>query len=448
MTDFRKHLVLVLLLLSGAGGFNAPAWAQEALQPGGPIFPTGAVSPSQPPAAQRAFGLGRGSSGAAAGLEAGQVASETRTIDVIGRGTIYGDDVAGARDKAITDALQGVVEQGVGVVISPASVVQRFQLLSDRVYDQTKAFIHDYKVLTESKSGPYYRVVVRATVSMSAVQDKLQSIGILVIHKGMPTIMFFLSEQNIGEPSPRYWWGQSPLGTHLSVTEKALSEYMREKGFIIVDRAALGRDIQPGSEYMGPKVSDDAAVELGKELGADLVLVGKAVARYSGNALDENMKSIQARVSTRAIRTDSGMVIASSEGTGAAVHSDDRVGGTEALILSASVVARDLVRQIIAKWRKDARQPVLVELVVKGIREYADFVRFRTHLRDDVRSVRNVYLRSIRAGEAKMDVDVMGNARILADELMLQRFENLAVNIFEVSEKGVKLELMPAAIDD
>jgi len=37
----------------------------------------------------------------------------------------------------------------------------------------------------------------------------------------------------------------------------------------------------------------------------------------------------------------------------------------------------------------------------------------------------------------------MGNARILADELMFQRFENLVVNIFEVSEKGVKLELIP-----
>ncbi len=442
MTRYRRYLVLILLLLASAGGLNGTAWAQEALRLEVPVSPSGAAPPSRPPA-QRDFGLGGEAYGGRAALEAGQEADETRTIDVIGRGRIYRDDVAGARDKAIADALQGVVEQAVGLVISTASVVQDFQLLSDRVYDQTEAFINDYKVLTESKSGLYYRVVVRVTVSMNDIQDKLQSIGVLVIHKGMPTIMFFLSEQNIGEPSPQYWWGQNPLNTHLSVTEKALSDYMRENGFVIVDRAALGRDIQSGPEYMGPELSDNAAVELGKELGADLVIVGKAVARYSGNVLDKNMKSIQARVSARTIRTDSGMAIASSQGTGAAVHSDDRVGGTEALILSASVVARDLVRQIVAKWRKDARQPVLVELVVKGIREYADFVRFRTHLRDDVRGVRNVYLRSIRAGEAKMDVDVMGNARILADELMLQRFENLAVNIFEVSENGVQLELTP-----
>jgi GrpB-like predicted nucleotidyltransferase (UPF0157 family) len=219
---------------------------------------------------------------------------------------------------------------------------------------------------------------------------------------------------------------------------------MREKGFVIVDRATLNQDIELGSGSMGPELSDDTAVELGKELGADLVIVGEAVARYSGNVSDKNVKSIQAGVSARAIATESGMAIASSQGTGAAVHSDGTVGGTEALILSASVVARDLARQIVVTWHKEARQPVLVELIVKGIREYADFVRFRTHLRNDVRGVRNVYLRSIRAGEAMMDVDVMGNAKMLADELMLQRFENLAVNIFEVSEKGVKLELIPS----
>jgi hypothetical protein len=376
-------------------------------------------------------------------LKARQGADETRSIDIIGRGTIYRDDVAGARDRAIADALQGVVEQAVGLVISQASAVQDFQVLSDRVYDQTEAFIHDYKVLTESKSGQYYRVLVRATVSMSDIKEKLQSVGILVVHKGMPTIMFFLSEQNIGESSPTYWWGESPLSKHLSVTEKALSEYMREKGLIIVDRTALDRDVQLGPEYMRPELSAAAAGRLGKELGADLVIIGKAVARYSGYVVDKDARPIQAMVSTRAIRTDSGADIASSQGTEAAVHSDDRVGGTEALNLAASVVARDLVKQIVPKWRKDVGESVLVELVVKGIGEYADFVRFRTHLRNDVRCVRNVYLRGIRAGEAQMDVDVMGNARILADALMFQRFEDLVVNIFEVSEKGVKLELIP-----
>jgi hypothetical protein len=224
---------------------------------------------------------------------------------------------------------------------------------------------------------------------------------------------------------------------------------MREKGFIIVDRTALGGDVQLGPEYWDSELSDDAAAKLGRKLGADLVIVGKAVARYSEEVSGNDMKSIQATVSTRAITADTGLMIASSQRTNGLARRDDSTGGREAIILSASAVAQDLTRQIVAKWGEGVvRHPVLVELVVKGIKEYADFVKFRGHLRNDIRGVRNVYLRSISADGAKMDVDIMGNARILADDLMLQPFENFAVNIFEVSEKGVKLELIPSRMPD
>ena len=444
MKNFNKYLALVLFILVCVGGFSGRPLAQDDLNLEEGALPSDEFFTSWP-ASKTASRSAVEESAAGAELEVGQETSETRTIDVIGRGTIYRDDVAAARDVAVADALQGVVEQAVCFVISSVSVVRDFQLLGDRVYNKTETFINGYKVLTESKSGRYYRVVVRATVSMSAIKEKLQSIGILVMRTGMPTVMFFLSEQNIDSPYPKCWWGQSSPGTNPPVIEEIFAEYMRDKNFIVIDRTALSRDIQIGLEYLEPELSDDAAVRLGKEFGADLVIVGKAVASYSGNVLDKSLKSMQAKLSARAIRTDSGMAIASSQGNRVVVHSDDRTGGTEALILSASVVAQDLVRQIIANWRKEARQSVIVGLVVKGIREYADFVRFRKHLRSEVRGVRSVYLRSIKAGEAEMDVDVMGNARILANELMLHHFEGLAINIFEVSKEVVRLELIPAA---
>ena len=263
MTNFKKHLVLILLLLGYAGGFNCLVWAQEPLRLEKPKLPTDA------------FSAGPGSSGVAAGFEDGE-GEETKTIHVIGRGTIYSDNVARARENAIADALQGVVEKAIGLLISPSSVVQDFQLLSDRVYNQTREFIDGYKVLIESKSGRYYRVLVRATVSMKTVQDKLSSVGILTMRKGIPTVMFFLSEQNLGETSPQYWWRQMPPSADLSAVENVFSDYMREKGFMIVDRTALGGDAQLGSEYWDAELSDDAAAKLGRELGADLVIVGKA----------------------------------------------------------------------------------------------------------------------------------------------------------------------------
>jgi hypothetical protein len=215
---------------------------------------------------------------------------------------------------------------------------------------------------------------------------------------------------------------------------------MRKKGFSIVSHSEIDPDTDLTPEYRQPDLSDNAARNLGKQLGADVVIVGAGVARHSGLPPDMNTNSMQARVSARVVRTDSGRVFASSEETKGVVSGDD---GREALVLSASAVAEDLAGQIISKWREDPQQAVSVELVVKGIREYADFIRFRKHLKNDIRGVKNVHLRSITADEAKMDVEFTGNAKALADDLVLQPFEALSVSIIEVSEEGVLLELMP-----
>ena len=372
--------------------------------------------------------------------------SETRgpaTVDVIGRGRIYRDDLAAARTNAIADALQGVTEKAVGLVLPTASVVEDFQVLSDHVYNQTEAFISDYKVLTESKSGDYYRVLVWATVSLSAIQDRLQSTGVLMTDKGLPTLLFFLSEQRVGQSSPTYWWGQAPPGTDLSVAEEALAEYMGKKGFPITNHSGIHPDDDLAPEYRRPELSDDAAADIGKKFGVDVVIVGAGVARHSGEVSDMNTRSIQARVSAHAVRTDNGRIVASSEETRGVVGGDD---GREALALSAAAVAQDLTKQITSNWREEPHQAVSTELVVRGINEYADFVRFRKHLKNDIRGVKNVHLRSITTDEAKMDVEYTGNARALADALVLQPFEALSVNIMEVSEKGVLLELVPTDI--
>ena len=425
MKQFTKHIVFVLLLLGCACVFNGTGQAPEAFRScWNHIFP------------EDAFCAQLGFPAAAGGETRGPV-----TVDVIGRGTIYRDDLAKARSNAIADALKGVAEKAVGLVLPTASVVEDFQLLSDQVYNQTESFISDYKVLTESKSGEYYRVLVRATVSLSAIQDRLQSTGVLMTDKELPMLLFFLSEQYVGQSSPTYWWGQASPGSGLSVAENALSEHMRNKGFPIASHSKINPDDDLAPEYRRLELSDDAAIAVGKQLGADVVIIGAGVARYSGNVSDMNTRSIQARVSARAVRTDNGRIVASSEETQGVASGDD---GREALTLSASAVAQDLTRQIISKWREDPQQAVSVKLVVKGIREYADFIRFRRHLKNDIRGVKNVHLLSITTDEAKMDVEFTGNAKTLADDLVLQSFEDLSVSIIEVSDEGVLLELVPA----
>jgi hypothetical protein len=369
---------------------------------------------------------------------------QTATLEVIGRGTIFRDNVAKARDEAIADGLWNAVEQGVGLLISSSSVIDHFQLLSDRVYSQAEEFIHDYKVLTESKSGRYYRLVVRATLSMKALHDKLQDIGILMTNEKRPSVLLLLSEQNIGQTSPRYSWARSSFGGLPLAIEDTLAGYLRKKGFVIVNPETLeGLVINLWPGYGELELSDEAAAKLAEQVGAEVVILGKAFARFSGNVLNTDMKSVEAEMSGRAIRADNGIVVASSEATGAAAHANEMVASTEALTLAASGVAEELSRQLAANWGGEASEWVLVELVVKGIKEYRDFIRFRTTISKEVPGIKNVYLKAIKAGEAKMDVEVKGDSRMLADELLLKSFEGFGVNIVEVGQKTIILELIP-----
>jgi len=372
----------------------------------------------------------------------GQKSDEAATIKVVGRGMIYRGDASKAREHAIRDALCAAVEQAVGRLISWPLVVADFQLLSDRVYDQSSEFIHDYKVIGESKSGRYYRVAVKATVLIGAIRDRLQEIGVLAIRGRMPRIMFFVSEQNVDDIFPQYWWRKGPFLSSASVTEDSLSKYMRAKGFVVVDPSESMEDVKIGLECSKPELSNEEALKLGRQFGVDVIVVGKAVARRSGNLLPSNRKSVQAVVSVHAIRTDNGMVIGSSQKSRAIFHSGERGVGADALGLAASDVAEDLTGQIIANWNGQTNRSNLVQLFVKGIKEYADFVRFRTTLRNDVRGVKNVYLRAIKAGEARMDAEVRGDASTLADDLMAQRFEGFRINILEIGQNEIKLELM------
>ena len=371
-------------------------------------------------------------------------AEQTATLEVIGRGTIFRDNVAKARDEAIADGLWNAVEQGVGLLISSSSVIDHFQLLSDRVYSQAEEFIHDYKVLTESKSGRYYRLVVRATLSMKALHDKLQDIGILMTNEKRPSVLLLLSEQNIGQTSPRYSWARSSFGGLPLAVEDTLAGYLRKKGFVIVNPETLeGLVINLWPGYGELELSDEAAAKLAEQVGAEVVIVGRAFARLSGNVLGTDMKSVEAEMSGRAIEANNGMVVASSEATGAAVHANEMVASTEALTLAASGVAEELSRQLAANWGGEAGEWVLVELVVKGIKEYRDFIKFRTTISKEVPGIKNVYLKAIKAGEAKMDVEVKGDSRMLADELLLKSFEGFGVNIVEVGQKTIILELIP-----
>lgn len=262
---------------------------------------------------------------------AGAEAQQVQTLTAEGVGVVVGGDRAMARDNAIQDALRKAVEQAVGTMVSSETIVQNFQTLNDRIYTQTQGYIQNYKILSENSGPNLHQVTIQAAVAMGDLQKDLQAVGILLSQVGKPRIMILIAEQSIGKQNYTYWWGHRGEQADLTVAENIIMDRFREKGFDFVDHNAQSKEIKVEPAFRVAELNDRAAVSLGKQADAEVVIVGKALARSIGSVAGTSMKSVQANISLRAIQTDNGRVLSSGTEHAAFVHVDEVTGGAEAL---------------------------------------------------------------------------------------------------------------------
>jgi len=373
-------------------------------------------------------------------VNAEENASE-KIIEVIGTGAIQGGDVAKAREWAIKNSLVSAVEFAVADFLPLESMIQNFETLNEIFYDNSSEFVADYKVLTELKSGRTYRVLVQATVSTSVIEHQLMNAGIKVCKKNLPKPLFFIAEQNFSDISPRYWWSKD-LTFVRGYTEIAITEKMLKNGFYVIDQKSL--IINGEFETLKDKadLSNQDAVSLGAILQADVVIVGNSKADIAPNTMGGDIKSFKGTVLARALRTDTGEEIASTVQTSVSVNQDDIAGARDALSNAGYLAGSDLASQIVRKWHEEVKKSITtLVIIVEGTRALSNFVIFRAEL-NEISGVDSLQTSEMKADEATIVVDFQGNAKELADALMLKNFESFGINIYEISQSHLRIRLV------
>jgi len=364
-----------------------------------------------------------------------------KIIEVIGTGVIQGGDVAKARDQAIKNSLVSAVEFAVADFLPLESMIRNFEILNENLYDNSSEFVAYYKVLTELKSEITYRVLVQATVSIDAIKEELISVNIKVYKKNLPKILFLIAEQNFSDISPRYWWSKD-LTFVKGYTEIAMTEKMLKNGFSVIDQKSL--IINEEFETLKDKadLSNQDAVSLGAILQADVVIVGNSKAAIAPNIMGGDIKSFKGTVLARALRTDTGDEIASTIQTAVSVNKDNIAGARDALSNTGYLAGSDLASQIVMKWHKEVKKSITtLVIIVEGTRALSNFVIFRAEL-NEIPGVDSLQTSEMKADEATIVVDFQGNAKELADALMLKNFESFGINIYEISQSHLRIRLV------
>lgn len=362
---------------------------------------------------------------------AGAAEYEPKAVVAQGVATVLSDKADAARDVALQDALRQAVEQAVGTVVEADTLVQNFQLVESNVYTKTKGYVQRYTLLSERQEGTLYKVSVQAIVDMGSLERDLDALGLLYQRIKKPRVMVIVSESNLGmrlvEPA-----GEAEVIRHLI-----------QKGFTVVDPGQV-RKIRESDQIKKIVAGDMKAAQLlGRQHSAEVLVIGDAVSAVAmrGGVL-ANMVSVRARLEARAIRTDTGEVLAADGAEAPGLDLTEQVAGKKALAAAGEKWVEATLPVILDRWSKEVSGGNSVQVVVSGL-TFAQLGKFKEILKTEVRGVKDIHQRSFTANVATLDMDVKGSAQELADDIVRKNFSPFKVDVTGFSPNRVELSVKP-----
>jgi hypothetical protein len=369
---------------------------------------------------------------------------DVKEVTATGMGSITGGDVAHAKDDAVEDALRNAIEQTLGTMIQSETLAQNFIVIEDNIFSKTQGYIQKYDILQQGKrDAQIYAVTVKALVKVSQLKDDLDAISTLMRRKKMPRLMVMIDEKNIGETAAAYHYLEADLNT----AENELMNKFMEKGFRFVDAATVKQNLNREKEAAILEGDVKQAAAVGRRAGAEVILVGKALAKATEvEAFGATIRSQQSTVTVRAIRTDTGDIIATGTEQGKFTHIDDVTGGTKAIQKACDQLADALMTKILDRWSTEVNTGGTLTLKVRGVEDYDQLNQFKSSLKYYVRGITNVTQRDFSSGFATLELEMKGNADDLAQRLSTAKMEGCKIKVTGVSEGGVTVQLMPTGM--
>ncbi len=337
-----------------------------------------------------------------------------------GYGTIYDNDNALARDRAIDDAMNKLVKTVLGTTVEGKSLVENYALVESIVEAKSTGMVKDWKVIKEGPDGNSFIVTIEGEVYPQAINDTIES---TLRNYGRPKFMVLVDETFEGKQNlPGY-----------TVTEMTLMEIMGNSGFEFVDAAVtqnlMKKEKEKMSRVMTGNVTGDIQDVLLDDIGAEVLITGTVKTSDQSDALksySKNMKSKSAIVNMKAVDVYTGRVLASTSVQQPGVHIDSDTASKNAIqrclqtILGKNdedgkFVSGPFMNQITKKFLQSATQRMIM-LNIAGL-NYDELTKFRSQIEHKVRGINKVYTRGQAGQYSKIEVEFAGKTTDLADEL-------------------------------
>ena len=368
-------------------------------------------------------------------------ADDVRTTEATGQAAVAGDLLA-AKEQAKDDALRNCVQQVATTIVTAGTETDQAQLLSDKIYAHSVGYVRRFQILEDRQDGNTWVTKVRCDVSEAKLDEDLLAFGISYQRAGMPRVLVLVAEQAIDASQATGWWQGGGNSADLRVVENSFMDRMEKSGFTFVDAEVLQGKVKLESIGADPDVQQ--AREVGVRSGAELVIVGRAIARPLGEIPIDNgtFYSSVANVSARAVRTDTGQVVAAAEFTSPAGKGFERTtAGRNALSEAGRMLAREMFTRVGKVWTREQSGLRRIAMTVRGVDDYGRLSAFKNVLVNSVRGVKDVQERSMEDGRAELEVALSSTSQAFATELATRKFQGFAVKVRKVTANAVEVEL-------
>ena len=226
---------------------------------------------------------------------------------------------------------------------------------------------------------------------------------------------------------------------------------LAEKGIATVDQNMVQNNLERIQKAFRGAGDNRAAAAMGREFGADVILLGEAVAKPNAAKIGEtNLRSYMATVSFRAVRIDNSVNIATASDSATVVAMDDLSGSSRALKAAGAKALDTIATEIVAKWKDPSDvsakkgQKTTVELTVGGMDQIWKLKATRMCLKGNKKNIASVVQKSYAQGVAIFRVESLLPAEELAEELVMHPPEELKFQVVEIHQAAINLRVVVA----
>jgi hypothetical protein len=314
---------------------------------------------------------------------------------VTGTGKIINENVALARNEAISQAFLKAVEEYVIQRLGSQDMANSFQRLDEEILSKTKEEIQDYQIISEFSTDRYVRILMKVRVNKVILERKLEKIALRDVDATQIDVLLLVSEKREGS-SAIYWWGDPTNQTSLTQTELFLSQAFENKGFRVINRSFFPPEESYDESMLHLNLTNEAAVKWGRLLSAQVVIAGEA-----------NLYSKpEASVFFKAIKVIDGTVVAQGyrERTLNGSITDDQ----SAIELAINSWASDTISYIIEAAQPTQKTIKQIIITIMGLKDFRDFLNFKEFLKTNFSEIKSVLERRLEKSSAKVSVEVKG----------------------------------------